>query len=113
MVTSFRPKSASLADDSVLLTVRPCSNLEDMYYQWSEYRLELAEERCRGLIKSLDARKRVGRKFDVEGTKADIAKLIKFLQDTADELVGPEVYKVPDESGTDEGCPELKRKRIS
>ena len=87
MVTSFRPKSPALLDDSTLLTVWPVSDLEALYSQWTEYRLEIAEGRCRGIVKALQARNRVGRNFDVGGMREEMGALVKFLMDTQKELI--------------------------
>jgi uncharacterized protein (UPF0254 family) len=116
MVTSFRPKSPFLMDDATLLTVRPVSNLEELYNQWAEYRLEIVEERCKNMIKMLQARKRVGRKFDVEGTKGSIRGLIDILERTERELVDPDTHAVAGEGkvedATERQRPVVKRKRI-
>ncbi|KAJ9299615.1 hypothetical protein DTO271G3_2499 [Paecilomyces variotii] len=45
MVTSFRPRSPLLLDDSTCMNVRNKSCLSEMYYQWTEYRLRLLSER--------------------------------------------------------------------
>ncbi|KAF8544790.1 hypothetical protein BDD12DRAFT_906291 [Trichophaea hybrida] len=96
MVTSFRPKDPMLAEDSQLLTVRPVSDLNEMYNQWTDYRVEIVEERCRRLVKGLRERERVGRDFDVVGVKDQLKDLIKFLEKTNNEIVDPAEYKVDD-----------------
>ncbi|KAI9650145.1 hypothetical protein NHQ30_000158 [Ciborinia camelliae] len=53
MVTSFRPRSPHTRDDTVLTTVRPVSNLSDLYGQTVEYQLENAEARIRTMLKEL------------------------------------------------------------
>ncbi|APA07026.1 hypothetical protein SS1G_04286 [Sclerotinia sclerotiorum 1980 UF-70] len=53
MVTSFRPRSPRVRDDTVLTTVRPISNLSDLYGQTVEYQLENAEARIRIMLKEL------------------------------------------------------------
>lgn len=53
MVTSFRPRSPRVRDDTVLTTVRPVSNLSDLYGQTVEYQLENAENRIRIMLKEL------------------------------------------------------------
>ena len=53
MVTSFRPKSPTIRDDTVLTTVRPISNLSDLYGQAIEYQLENAEARIRHMLKNV------------------------------------------------------------
>ena len=51
MVTSFRPRSPFVRDDSVLTTVRPSSNLVPLYGQIVEYQLENMEARVRHMLK--------------------------------------------------------------
>lgn len=45
LVTSFRPRSPLLADDSSLMNVRTKSLLPELYYQWVQYRLRLLSDR--------------------------------------------------------------------
>jgi len=52
-VTSFRPRSPHIRDDTVLNTVRPISNLSDLYGQTVEYQLENAESRLRMMLKTI------------------------------------------------------------
>lgn len=71
MVTSFRPRSPFIRDDTVLNTVRPISELSDLYGQTAEYQLENMEARVRDMIKSVR-----------EGMKAnatDVGRLKAFL----------------------------------
>ncbi|KAA8898758.1 hypothetical protein FN846DRAFT_200119 [Sphaerosporella brunnea] len=96
MVTSFRPKDPMITDDSHLVTVRPISDLNEMYNQWTDYRVEIAQERCHNLIKKLRENKRVGRDFDVIGVKDKLSDLIKLLTKTRDEIVDPAEYKIED-----------------
>ncbi|KAK3311865.1 hypothetical protein B0H66DRAFT_629677 [Apodospora peruviana] len=57
MVTSFRPRSSNVRDDTVLTTVRPVSDLSELYYQFAKYRLEMLEERIRQQLREMtDAR---------------------------------------------------------
>jgi hypothetical protein len=53
MVTSFRPRHPRIRDDTVLTTVRPISNLSDLYGQTVEYQLENAESRIRHMLKNV------------------------------------------------------------
>jgi hypothetical protein len=64
MVTSFRPRSAHVRDDSVLTTVRAISDLSELYFGYGEYRLEIMEERIRAHLKEIRERKRAGRLFN-------------------------------------------------
>lgn len=109
MVTSFRPKDARVTDDSSLMTVRPVSDLDELYGQWTEYRVEVIEERCRYLVKKMRERKRVGRSFDLAGVKADIGDLVQFLEKTANEMIDASEYVLKDTD--DEADDSRKRKR--
>jgi hypothetical protein len=64
MVTSFRPRSAHVRDDSVLTTVRAISDLSELYFGYGEYRLEIMEERIRAHLKEIRERKLAGRLFN-------------------------------------------------
>jgi hypothetical protein len=112
MVTSFRPRDPMIPDDSHLVTVRPVSDLNEMYNQWTDYRVEIVEERCRDLVKKLRENKRVGRDFDVVGVKDKLSDLIKFLEKTRDEIVDPAEYKVVDsEEEREQGQESMRMKK--
>ncbi|RMZ92677.1 hypothetical protein DV736_g98, partial [Chaetothyriales sp. CBS 134916] len=87
MVTSFRPKSVFAKDDTVLTTVRPVSDLDELYYQYTEYRLEMLEERIRAHLKEIRDRKRARRGFNTASTKGFIAEQQSFLASMMKELV--------------------------
>jgi hypothetical protein len=79
MVTSFRPKSAFVKDDTVLTTVRAVSDLSELYSQYTEYRLEMLEERIRAHLKEIRDRKRANRRFDTAASKSFIVEQQNFL----------------------------------
>ncbi len=79
MVTSFRPKSAAIKDDTVLTTVRAVSDLSELYFQYSEYRLEMLEERIRRKLKEMQAQKRTHRGFDTCAMKQFVKEQEEFL----------------------------------
>lgn len=87
LVTSFRAKEPTVPDDSVLTTVRAVSDLNELYSQWTEYRVEIVEERCRRLVKKVRNRKRVGRDFDIAGIKSELEELKTILERTSREIV--------------------------
>lgn len=99
LVTSFRAREPAVRDDSVLTTVRPISDLNELYSQWAEYRVELVEERCRRLVKKVRERKRVGRDFDVAAVKTELEELGGMLQRTAAEIVDEKEEKGEREKG--------------
>jgi hypothetical protein len=94
MVTSFRPKSAFIKDDTVLTTVRSISNLSELYSQYAEYRLELLEERVRAQLKELRDRKRARRSFDTGAAKAFITEQRNFLDSMLREIVDDDLVTV-------------------
>lgn len=87
MVTSFRPKSAAIRDDTVLTTVRAVSDLPELYYQYSEYRLEMLEERIRKELKTIREQKRTHRGFDTSGMKKFVKEQEEFLATMNREIV--------------------------
>lgn len=86
MVTSFRPKSPLVRDETVLTGARPISTRSSLYYQWSQYRLEVLEERLRDGSKRLRDRDRSGKPFDVAAAKEFLNLQKQFLEATILEL---------------------------
>ncbi|CBX98491.1 hypothetical protein IAQ61_007880 [Plenodomus lingam] len=86
-VTSWRPRSPFIKDDTVLRTVRPVSDLNELYYDFAAYRLEIMEQRIRAARDEMRARRMVGQKFDTFGHKGFLTESATFLQHTDQELV--------------------------
>lgn len=86
-MTSFRPKSAFARDDTVLRTVRPVSNLSELYYDFAEYRLEMMEERVRAERQKIKARHKGGDAMDMLGHKEFLGDMIRFAAQSDMELV--------------------------
>ncbi|EXJ96401.1 hypothetical protein A1O1_01527 [Capronia coronata CBS 617.96] len=87
MVTSFRPKSPFIKDDTVLTTVRAISDLSELYSQYAEYRFEMLEERLRAHLKDVREQKRARRGFNTAATKAFITEQKAFLDSMLREIV--------------------------
>ena len=87
MVTSFRPRCPTVRDDTVLTTVRPVSNLEELYFQFSEYRLEILEERIRQQLKTMRDQKRASKKLDTPKLKKFLKEQQHFLDHMDKEIV--------------------------
>lgn len=87
MVTPFRPRDPSIRDELVLTGSRAISNWSELYHGFTEYRLELLEERLR--LKMKDERKRVDTKrpFNIQDMTAFLTEQISFLEATVSELV--------------------------
>ncbi|KAL9049099.1 MAG: hypothetical protein Q9162_007393 [Coniocarpon cinnabarinum] len=88
MVTSFRPKDPTVKDDSVLTTVRPISNLSELFFEFGEYRLAMLEERIRQKLTNIRDRARLGKPFAIADFKAFLEEQQKFLEHTGKEIVG-------------------------
>lgn len=94
MVTSFRPKSPELPDDSVLTSVRGISDLSELYYEYSEYRLEIVEWRIRKKLAELRNKRRTGKPFTTEEFKKWMAEQECFINRTNKEMLpGDQVRK--------------------
>ncbi|MCJ1319212.1 hypothetical protein MMC15_004547 [Xylographa vitiligo] len=87
MVTSFRPRCPDQRDDTVLTTVRAISNLPELYFQFSEYRLEILEERIRNQLRILRETKRSGKKVDTRKLKRFLHDQERFLAHMNKEMV--------------------------
>lgn len=77
-------------DDTVLTTVRPISNLSELYLQYSEYRLEILEERIRNQLKDIRRNKRAKRPFATHAMKRFLAEQEQFLLDMNREMIEEE-----------------------
>ena len=87
MVTSFRPRSSLAKDDTVLTTVRPISDLSELYHQFAEYRFEILQDRFRQIEREIRDRKRARRCFNTIDVKQFIREQIEFLQHMDKEIV--------------------------
>ena len=87
MVTSFRPRCPRQRDDTVLTTVRPISNISELYLQFSEYRLEILEERIRDQLKTLREMRSSGKRVDTRKLKAFLHEQENFLAHMNKEMI--------------------------
>ncbi|KAF2810403.1 uncharacterized protein BDZ99DRAFT_310922 [Mytilinidion resinicola] len=117
-VTSFRPKSALVRDDTELRTVRPISDLSRLYYDFAEYRLENLEERTRVRLKELRERRRAGKKIDTVALKKWMTEQLAFLEHTNGEIVEEDkvmtgyIDEIPDEPVEETAERPTKRARV-
>ncbi|KAI9744805.1 MAG: hypothetical protein M1818_001730 [Claussenomyces sp. TS43310] len=109
MVTSLRPKSPFVRDDTVLNTVRPISNLPDLYGQTIEYSLENMEARLRRMLKKVRLDMKAG-VTDVTAYKKHFDFEIQTLQRLNHEIV--EEHKVTKGRVADEIEAERKAREI-
>jgi len=110
MVTSFRPRSPRIRDDTVLNTVRPISNLSDLYGQAVEYQLENAEARIRYMLRNIRDSMKAGA-TDVQSIKSFLDFEIKTLSHLNKEIVDESMVK---RGCVGEACVEAaKRKKVA
>lgn len=88
-ITSYRAASSGVWDDSMISNVRPYDNLEQLYRQWSLYRLkkmsveiQAVEDRIKGLG---------GDQFPREDVEALCENLAAYAQGTARQMVSPAI----------------------
>ena len=112
MVTSFRPRCPDQRDDTVLTTVRAVSNLPELYFQFSEYRLEILEERIRNQLRVLRETKRSGKKVDTRKLKRFLHDQERFLAHMNKEIVEDVKMGEIDDSHL-LGDRSIKRRRVS
>lgn len=86
-VTSYRPRSSLVKDHTMLRTVRPVSDLNELYYDFAEYRLEIMEDRLRHARNELRARRGSSKKFNTRDHKTFLVDSMAFMQQTNQEIV--------------------------
>lgn len=86
MVTSFRPKSPFIKDETVLTGVRGISILSDIYNQYTQYRLEILEERIRDRLKKERRRELAKRRFDTADVRNWLMEQKGFIESMLEEL---------------------------
>lgn len=77
-------------DDTVLTTVRPISNIQDLYNQFTEYRLEILEERIRQHLKDLRDANSCGRRVPTKKLKSFLEEQERFLAHMNREIIDDE-----------------------
>lgn len=87
MVTSFRAKSPFIRDETVLTGSRPISNWSELYTQYTEYRLEILEERIRAKLKSERQRELGKLPFDVASVQQFLLEQKLHLESMINELI--------------------------
>lgn len=84
-VVSMRPRDPTAHDTSTLRTVKPISDVDELFRQWVEYRLKVLSERAAIAREQLRAQ---GRPADdiCRLTREWVREQIQYLQTTADEM---------------------------
>lgn len=85
-VTSFRPRDPTYRDRCTLRTVRPISHLDELYRQWSHYRMIVFEQRAAILRRDLEKGGRSAEEIrELVGEWGQ--EQMDFLQRTMEEMV--------------------------
>ncbi|KAH0420653.1 hypothetical protein CcaCcLH18_13896 [Colletotrichum camelliae] len=87
MITSFRPRDPCVKDDSVLTSIRPISELSELYYQWAKYRAEVVRARLDAMLKTLEEDHDAGRQTDIRGIKQFLLRNEEYFAITNKEIV--------------------------
>ncbi|KAF2653431.1 hypothetical protein K491DRAFT_633813 [Lophiostoma macrostomum CBS 122681] len=87
MITAFRPRDPLVMHDTVLTTIRPITNHSELYFQWTEYRVEVLQERLRMMVKMMEQQHRAGRKTDKARIKEFLRQQEEWLRITNDEII--------------------------
>lgn len=93
-VVSMRPRDPTAQDTSTLRTVKPISNNDELFRQWTSYRLDVVAQRAAKLKEELQARGRPAVETQ-RLTKQWAEQQIKYLQTTVDEM-NLDDYVAPD-----------------
>ena len=67
-----------IKDETVLTGVRGTSNLSDLYTQYTDYRLELLEERIRVMLKEERRRQSANRPFNISKIRSFLTEQKRF-----------------------------------
>lgn len=78
----------------MLTSVRPISDLSELYYEFGEYRMEILEERLRAKLKHLRERRQAGKKLDTKDFKKFLAEQEAFLKHMNNEMLEEEKVAV-------------------
>ncbi|KAF5598645.1 2OG oxygenase superfamily [Fusarium pseudocircinatum] len=87
MITSFRAKSPLIRDESVLTGLRAISNVSELYSLYTDYRLEILEERLRVKRKEEIDRRKGQRPYDVAQMRFWLEEQKEFLESMLEQII--------------------------
>ncbi|KAL2066744.1 hypothetical protein VTL71DRAFT_2816 [Oculimacula yallundae] len=91
-ITSFRPRDPLVRDDTRLTTIRPISNLVDIYTQVEDYQLENLKARIDAEL-AIMRRDKGGGRYDSTRFKAFAKEAVRYLQHLDQEIVEESLVK--------------------
>lgn len=74
-------------DTSVLTSIRPLSEPSELFFQWTEYRLEVLQDRLRVMLKDLEENHCADRPTDVKKIKHFLQQQEEWISATNREIV--------------------------
>lgn len=86
VVTAFRPKSPFVRDESLLTGVRAISDIEELYSQYTDYRLEVLEERFRAQLKEEKQRQVAVRPYDLGNMREFLMDQKEYIEAMLEDL---------------------------
>lgn len=86
MVTCFRPKSPHVRDETVLTGVRGISQKSELYRQYTEYRLNLLQDRIASKVKSEAMREKYNKPFGIKETREWLQEQNDYIQAMLNEI---------------------------
>lgn len=87
MITAFRAKDPFVKDTSVLTTIRPITEPNELYFQWTEYRIQVLQKRLSGMLEGLEEQHQAGKLTDTDRIKRFLAEQAEWLSHTSEEII--------------------------
>lgn len=85
-VVSMRPKDPTRPDTSTLRTVKPISDVDELFRQWADYRLDVISKRAQAMKEELALTKGRPARETHELAKKWVEEQIEYLQATVKEM---------------------------
>lgn len=86
MITSFRARNPFVADKSNLGNIRPISEQSELYFQWTQYRIDVLQKRLEGMRELLEEEHRLKKTTDKKRIKDFLVDQAEWLSDTNREI---------------------------
>lgn len=86
-VTSYRAADPLALDDSVLITVKPISDINELYTDWIEYRMKILSDRLMALSEKVREGRENGDNFNLDVVTQYLKEQETYLKKTYNEMV--------------------------
>lgn len=85
-VTSYRPEDPLMNDDSVMTTVSPISDKNELYTDWVEYRMKLLSSRLLALASKVREGREKGENFNLDAVREYLVDQENYIKRTYGEM---------------------------